>query len=136
MIFQVLKESSKTGNGDTLDGPLELKVQESRELYSLLNEIENRVNSIGSAITPVVVRDESGVVFKRPSTSGECVEPSPKKQALFCPKVNFRKICDLQTETLDSILNEQMKTNELLMEIRDGLMTLACAVESLHEKTS
>lgn len=102
----------------------------------MLNEIERKLNSHGSAITPAFVRDESGVVFKRPSNSAEREaehgQPPSKQQALSRPQApNFRKICDQQTDTLDNLLDEQMKTNELLTDIRDGISNLTNAIENL-----
>ena len=80
-------ESSSTGNGDTVDHELQLKVQESAELFTLLSGAESKLNSRGSAITPAFVRDVSGVVFKRPSNSTEqdpeCSEPPTKLQVTW-----------------------------------------------------
>ena len=49
----------------------------------------------------------------------------PVAQSTFC------RICDQQTDTLDALLNEQMRTNELLLEIRDGMTNLTNAIENM-----
>lgn len=113
-------------------------------MYNLLNEIDTGLHSYGSAYTPSFVRDESGVVYKRStslssfgnnqataSSAGD-VEPSPKRPRSQPP--NFRRVCDMQTDCLENLLTQQLQTNELLVEIRDSIISLNNSVESLNER--
>lgn len=135
--LQVLKEKSATGNGDTNEEALEIKVQGSTEIYDLLSELDSLVHGHGSSLAPSTVRDETGTVYKRPSeleqprTSTEQDRPPVKKPA---PSMNFRRMCSNQTDCLESLLDEQIKTNECLIDIRDGLANLSNAMENLTKQ--
>ncbi len=119
-----------------------MKVQGSTEIFDLITELDSRLHGHGSSLTPSVVRDESGIVYKRPSEpqTTEEDQPTVKKRAIPSPvkstpkrddSLNVRRMCHSQTDCLESLLNEQMKTNEYLVDIRDGLSNLANAVENL-----
>ena len=119
-FFQIVKEKSTTGNGDKLGEPIDMKVQGSCQMYDLLFELDSHLHAQGSALTPKIARDESGVVYKRPAAEHTITEgnqqPSKKHAPMSKPNAstNFSRMCDLQSDCLESLVNEQMKTNDTL----------------------
>lgn len=119
-----LKEASATGAGEGAseeeDQRAKLSVNGSSDMFETCSEIESKVNPRGSVIAPAIVRDETGVVFKRPeNTSSTSV---PKRE-------DIRKLCEEQTDTLNKMLNEMQRNNVLLENIQHTLSDLVNVLE-------
>ena len=121
-----LKDNSATGAGDTLNLPLERKVQGSGELFDLITEVDSRLHGHGSSLTPNSVRDETGIVYKRPATEPAttmtsvtiffCHQDSPNALLRTNDVLNFRtSSCSLVIEMSLQIVRVSVKSQAFFL---------------------